>query len=74
MSADNYYYVTNGSTGYHAICLFASDYNTDEHIAAAHQEPGRFPTIDIAYKWASDQYAEYGVVLDPATGYRIGPT
>lgn len=64
MSSDNYYVVRkHPKGGYGYVMEFASDDVSDSEV---HPDSPQFPTIEAASSRACLEYAEYGVVVDPA--------
>ena len=66
MSADNYWIITrHPGGGYTALMGFAS-WDDDEPLVATMDSP-QFATQKEAWEFADQDYAEYGVRIDPSS-------
>lgn len=62
MSADNYYVIKkHPKGGYAAVMGFASN----EALPEVRDRHRSFVTVEQAISWATNEYSEYGVSVDP---------
>jgi hypothetical protein len=74
MSSDNYYLVWKKNEQYHVGMFFMSDFEDDPSLGEAEwsrelsegESEAVFPRLEDALKYASENYTEYGVSVDPS--------